>query len=123
MPDQDNRNLLSLVGSFVQLRSRGFAQRLLLVASLLVVGATSAQAHQFSVVSGGRTTQVPAGSTSRVNVSGPQATITVTNSGTETGCTTRVTATVQGTAVGLQQQGGGLGSTRTVSYTTPPPDD
>ena len=63
---------------------------------------------------------MPAGSTSRVNVSGPQATITVTNSGTETGCTTRVTATVQGTAVGLQQQGGGLGSTRTVSYTTPP---
>ena len=120
MPDQDSSNLLSLVGSSVWVRSRTFAQRLFVGASLLLIAATGARAHDFFVIDAqGGSTQVPAGSTVQVNLEGPQATLRVRNDGTETGCTTRVTATVQGSAVGLEQQDGSLGSTRTVSYDTP----
>ena len=55
-----------------------------------------------------------------MNLSGSQVTIRVMNSSNETGCTTRVTATVQGSTVGFEQQGGGLGSTRTISYPATP---
>ena len=92
-------------------------------ALLLLVAVTGARAHEFIVIDEqDNETKVPAGSTSQVNLSGSMLTIRVMNDGSETGCTTQVKATVQGAAVGLEQEGGGLGSTRTISYTTPGAD-
>ena len=107
--------------SFRQPPLRKLAQQLLLGAALLLVVVTGARAHEFIVIDEqDNETKVPAGSTSQVNLSGSMLTIRVMNDGTETGCTTQVKATVQGAAVGVEQDGGGLGSTRTISYTTPP---
>ena len=101
-------------------RPNRFARWMCVVVLLLVVGATGAQAHQFFVIDEqNNSTEVPAGATVPVNLSGSQITIRVMNDGSEMNCTTTVTATVQGRAVGIEQQGGGLGSARTIPYTAP----
>ena len=122
MSNQDSRGCLSFEGSSVPLRSRQSAQRLLLCATLLLVAVTGASAHDFIVIDEqGKETQVPAVSTTQVGLEGAQATIRVRNDGTETGCTTRVTATVQGNAVGFEQVIGPPAATpTTISYDTPP---
>ena len=123
MSTQDSRVCLSFLGSSVQLPSNKFVRRLFLSVPLLLVAVTGARAHDFIVIDEqGKETQVPAGSTTQVGLEGAQATIRVRNDGTETGCTTSVTATVQGNAVGVEQADGMLGSTRTISYDTPPGD-
>ena len=122
MSTQDSRVCLSFLGSSVQLPSNKFARRLLLGVPLLMVAVTGARAHEFFVIDAqGGSTQVPAGSTTQVGLVGPLATIRVMNDGTETGCTTRVTATVQGNAVGFEQVIGPPAATpTTISYDTPP---
>ena len=121
MSHQASHGRRPLASSRVQPPSPTCARLLSLGALLLLVAVTGARAHDFIVNDEqDNEIQVPAGSTSQVNLSGSMLKIRVMNDGTETGCTTQVKATVQGAAVGVEQDGGGLGSTRTISYTTPP---